>query len=301
MTTKSVTINIKRKTLAADGDIGAHELVERMKETVEKYFPHSYIDCRFGTSLGASICLRFALGKDKSEWTNGIIQNDPAHNIIFVWGMDKEGNKTDKGYTLESSGFGLCNKNYKRNKLGWRDIKKPSDSSVILKGLDKAFSAMKKAVDEGYHTSTTATVASSDNFFDLHVGEKVALVFKSELDGHVYIQVAPLKYLNTSNGKITTGQFPTYTSIDDAKSVAKRYGYKVYTHGFKDRSLTYELSSSTIVINGDVANPEKLGSEIAKATQWDGDAIAEIFYHALVDANFHKEAAKIKKMFDLEV
>lgn len=46
---------------------------------------------------------------------------------------------------------------------------------------------------------------------------------------------------------------------------------------------------------------EKIGDAIGKACEWDNYTIAEIFYYALVESNDHKNAAKIKKMFDLEV
>ena len=52
------------------------EFTKNLESTIKKIFPKSFVRARASTNLGSSISLMFALGKDKSEWTNGIIEND---------------------------------------------------------------------------------------------------------------------------------------------------------------------------------------------------------------------------------
>ena len=42
-----------------------------------------------------------------------------------------------------------------------------------------------------------------------------------------------------------------------------------------------------------------LGTLVSQYLEWDGAAIMHAFLAALEDANFHKDAAKIRKMFPL--
>lgn len=54
-----------------------------------KHFPESY----FGISklpLSDGFCISFALGKDKTEWMNGIIQNDPLNMSCFYFAEENE-------------------------------------------------------------------------------------------------------------------------------------------------------------------------------------------------------------------
>ena len=42
---------------------------------------------------------------------------------------------------------------------------------------------------------------------------------------------------------------------------------------------------------------EARGAELARQCNWAGQDILAIAYHALTDANFHKEAAKLAEVF----
>lgn len=46
----------------------------------------------------------------------------------------------------------------------------------------------------------------------------------------------------------------------------------------------------------DVSDEKVLGVLIAKYLHWDGDAIVETLVAALVDANFHAEAARVQAL-----
>lgn len=60
------------------------ELIAALTEAISNTFPKSFVDVSFSERLGKDVTIRFALGKDKSEFPNGYIENDPAKQIIMV-------------------------------------------------------------------------------------------------------------------------------------------------------------------------------------------------------------------------
>lgn len=62
----------------------AEEIQNNIKSAFLSVFPHSYVACN-KHSLGSGFACHFALGKDKTEWANGIIQNDPLSMILHYW------------------------------------------------------------------------------------------------------------------------------------------------------------------------------------------------------------------------
>lgn len=124
------------------------QLAKEIENVAKKYFPESYVRASFDTKISPSIHLKFAIGKDKSEWSNGIIHNDPAHNSILIWGFDKEGNQKSE-LTMSSSTAGYSNwKTGTKNRCGWRDIKKGGTAAKILKALDNYFNKLKEVYQE---------------------------------------------------------------------------------------------------------------------------------------------------------
>ena len=68
-------------------------MAKEIEKVVKKHFPKSFVDVRTKGPLGSNDpTLRFALGKTKADWPNGIIENDPLWTMIFFDGFDKEGN-----------------------------------------------------------------------------------------------------------------------------------------------------------------------------------------------------------------
>lgn len=67
----------------------ANVLATEIEKEVSKIFPHSYIHAEFSSSIHPSMTVRFALGKDKSEWVNGYMDNDPISMLIFIYGKEK--------------------------------------------------------------------------------------------------------------------------------------------------------------------------------------------------------------------
>lgn len=128
------------------------EFAKKIEDMVRENFPNSYIKVKWENNLTSSITLWFALGKDKSVWTNGIIQNDPAYSLMFIWGFDRDGEISPKGLTLDGN-VGLRDKaTYKIDKLGWRNIKAPTqDPEKIFKTIEKWFLKLKSEAEKrGY-------------------------------------------------------------------------------------------------------------------------------------------------------
>jgi hypothetical protein len=104
------------------------ELAQALEDTVKKIFPKSFVLADFTTRLGASITLRFLLGKDKSEWSNGIPENDPLKQSLSIW-LDKTPatDSLPEKVTIENHGGSMTIKPqegsrnaYDRIKLPWR-------------------------------------------------------------------------------------------------------------------------------------------------------------------------------------
>ncbi len=48
----------------------------------------------------------------------------------------------------------------------------------------------------------------------------------------------------------------------------------------------------------DGLNVEQEGIKLSEKCRWSGTEVLEVTIHALIDSNFHKEAAEIKKILD---
>lgn len=60
------------------------EFIKGLESVIKKSFPKSFVKVQASGNLGTSIFVTFALGKDKSEWQNGIIHNDPLHHQWMI-------------------------------------------------------------------------------------------------------------------------------------------------------------------------------------------------------------------------
>jgi hypothetical protein len=50
----------------------------------------------------------------------------------------------------------------------------------------------------------------------------------------------------------------------------------------------------------EVKQLEQRGAELAKSCKWDGQEILALAFHALTDANFHKEAEALADLMECE-
>lgn len=119
-------------------------LASEIESTIKKYFPKSYVETEWDTNLAPSVGIRFALGKDKSEWTHGIMRNDPAFILINIFGFEKDGTiqkplefKPGKSAIMLDTGL---------MKTGIS--KKVGNPDQILKHIDGKFKNLKKLIQD---------------------------------------------------------------------------------------------------------------------------------------------------------
>jgi hypothetical protein len=140
-------------TVTAEG-VSAEDFVTQIEDVIKKIFPKSFVQVRYSTSLGhKSIFIQFALGKDKSEWANGIIQNDPLHHQIWIYGIKDDGTLMDKVKMEAHSGGRLILKENDESgfrskvvKIGFRSM--TGTPEKILKGIGNYFTKAKKVFKE---------------------------------------------------------------------------------------------------------------------------------------------------------
>jgi hypothetical protein len=81
----------------------AHLLCEEIEDTFYEIFPNSVCVAKFETNLGPAVSVGITLGKDKSEYPNNIINNDPLFTHFFIHnGVGRDGSLSDK-LSVESS------------------------------------------------------------------------------------------------------------------------------------------------------------------------------------------------------
>ena len=116
------------------------EFTKNLESAIKKIFPKSYVYAKASTNLGSSIHLTFTLGKDKSQWTNGIIQNDALfHSWMIGFNSFTEGHFIkDKIEADLSVGGGLkvepeegSHMAFGRVKIGWRKKTAPPDKIIV--------------------------------------------------------------------------------------------------------------------------------------------------------------------------
>ncbi|WP_298751858.1 hypothetical protein [uncultured Arcobacter sp.] len=111
-----------------------------------KYFPKSKVSLSTGTLGSSDVYVRLLLGKDKTEWANGIFNNDPM-SLHFAVRL------TSKGYVIEF----LANSMYitptdKHLAFGRKKINvrksTSKDSKALMKNIDKVFKVAKDTVKD---------------------------------------------------------------------------------------------------------------------------------------------------------
>ena len=134
--------------------IESEDFSDKIKNIMLKYFPNSYANAKYSKGFKDSIYGVFTLGKDKSEYQNGIHNNDPLIHTFHIWF------KQNDKYDLEWSQGSMTVKPdkpymaYGRVKTGIRD-KNNASSDEILKTLDNFFkklpSIIKTNADKIHH------------------------------------------------------------------------------------------------------------------------------------------------------
>lgn len=124
------------------------ELVTALEEAISAIFPNSYVDVNFSEKLGKDITIRFALGKDTSEFPNGYFDNDRARQVMMVAydQINDDNTLFDKiNIGLIKGGYIIIS-NYDRIKVGFR--KKTDTPERIVQYIDNYFKKLKQVLIE---------------------------------------------------------------------------------------------------------------------------------------------------------
>lgn len=124
------------------------ELVTALEEAISNTFPESYVDVELSERLGKDVTIRFALGKDKSEFPNGYFDNDRAKQVIVVAydQINDDNTLFDKINVRLIKGGYIINSDYDRIKVGFR--KKTDTPEKIVQYIDKYFQQVKQVLIE---------------------------------------------------------------------------------------------------------------------------------------------------------
>jgi hypothetical protein len=120
----------------------ADDVVNKIKLIMSSLFPRSYINVRFTKNILPSIIVSFAIGKDNTEWSNGIINNDPFHQIFHIFGFNKNGELEGDAQLDTDHAGGYYLKNNQWNKVPFR--KKTGRIDNIIKHIQKYFHELKQ-------------------------------------------------------------------------------------------------------------------------------------------------------------
>lgn len=133
-------------------ELSIEEFAKQIEDKIKKIFPKSLVQVSVQKSLGSpSILIQFALGKDRSEWANGIMMNDPLHHQIWI--HDYEKSLPDKLKTDLSVGGNIILKENdesgfrsKSIKIGFRSAKGTPEK--ILRSIENYFKKAKSVIKE---------------------------------------------------------------------------------------------------------------------------------------------------------
>lgn len=85
--------------------LDAQDIAFDLENKLKAVFPNSFVTAKGAKGLGNEfyVALHFALGLDRSEWQNGIIQNDPAYSILFIYSDSVD--RVQFGYQMKKAGI----------------------------------------------------------------------------------------------------------------------------------------------------------------------------------------------------
>lgn len=122
----------------------ATALANDIKAKIKAIFPDSFVNAEASFRHVPTIHVWFALGKDKSEWANGISENDPAKMRITVW-LDRLPLKVESA----TGSFNIkppagSNLAYGRVNVGWRNFS--TDQTQVADKIGKYFVKLRDAL-----------------------------------------------------------------------------------------------------------------------------------------------------------
>jgi len=95
--TEIINESIQKYLNESSAGITIKEYINKLEKEIQKIFPKSLASVRLHKGLMPSIVIVFGIGKDKSEWQNGILRNDPVvHKLsIFFEDISENGSLTE--------------------------------------------------------------------------------------------------------------------------------------------------------------------------------------------------------------
>jgi hypothetical protein len=130
----------------AEEAVNPEVFAKSIEDIIKKYFPNSYVNVKHDNGFKDSIYGAFMLGKDKTEWANGISENDPLKHTFHIWF------EPDGTYQLEWSQGNMTIKSenpmfaFSRIKTGMRT--KRGTAQDIIRTLDNFFKKLPIIVSE---------------------------------------------------------------------------------------------------------------------------------------------------------
>ncbi len=123
-------------------DESAKEFASELEAKIKEIFPSSHVIIRFKRDIGnPAIIGQFAVGKDNSEWDNGIIHNDPAFHQFWIWDVNSDSMRTEL-----SIGGKVRIPGKDPIRVGW--ISKKGNKEAVEKSIINYFKKLKKIVEE---------------------------------------------------------------------------------------------------------------------------------------------------------
>jgi hypothetical protein len=125
------------------------EFINELDKTIKDIFPKSYVRVSNKAAFGNdSINITLLLGKDKSEFENGISHNDPLQETIWIHECIDDNENIKDIITAENPYGGRLHLNDYSSKVktGWRN--KTTSPQKMIDYLKKYFENVKKIVIE---------------------------------------------------------------------------------------------------------------------------------------------------------
>ena len=137
----------------ASKKMSVSEFISATEKAIRKSFPKSFLRIRSSKGLGTSIDIAFTIGKDKSEWSMGIPENDPMlHKFMIAWNQFTDNTFTSEKILAEINQGGSLTVQPEEGsymafgsiKIGWR--KKTATPDKIVKHFENYFKKAKKVL-----------------------------------------------------------------------------------------------------------------------------------------------------------
>ena len=130
-------------------------MAEEIKQSFLKIFPHSHFgyvaDTKPRQSYSNSLIFEIALGKDKTEFPNGYVENDPMGTKFIIRGFNDDDTPSGKIEVKNLTNYGIYTKPAPDSHLALGKVKVwngaftvPADK--VVPRLTKYFLALKDAV-----------------------------------------------------------------------------------------------------------------------------------------------------------